>query len=108
MKKTTLRILAATLMIVMMLSVAVSAHAADWDGKITIVQSSDIINWDPCASTDTNTKNFLPYLKQGINLDAREYNVMVNVRHALSLGAGDILPLDIKRLYLFPKPSQKL
>lgn len=30
-----------------------------WDGKITIVQSSDIINWDPCASTDTNTKNCL-------------------------------------------------
>ena len=59
MKKNALRILAATLVLVMMLGLTVSAHAADWDGKITIVQSSDIINWDPCASTDTNTKNCL-------------------------------------------------
>ena len=29
------------------------------DGSIIVVQSSDIINWDPCASTDTNTKNCL-------------------------------------------------
>lgn len=34
----------------------------DWDGTITIVQSSDIINWDPCASTDVNTKNCMKNL----------------------------------------------
>lgn len=34
-----------------------NTDAADWDGTITIVQSSDVINFDPCASTDVNTKN---------------------------------------------------
>lgn len=33
--------------------------AKDWDGTITIVQSSDVIGFDPTASTDTNNKNVL-------------------------------------------------
>ena len=37
----------------------VSASADDWDGTITIVQSSDVIGFDPTASTDTNNKNVL-------------------------------------------------
>ena len=35
---------------------------SDWDGTITIVQSSDVINWDPCASADVNTKNCMKNL----------------------------------------------
>ena len=42
----------------MMLLTAVSA-LAEWDGTITIVQSSDVIGFDPTASTDTNNKNVL-------------------------------------------------
>ena len=34
----------------------------EWDGTITIVQSSDIIGWDPCASADVNTKNCMKNL----------------------------------------------
>ena len=41
-----------------MLLSAVSA-LAEWDGTITIVQSSDVIGFDPTASTDTNNKNVL-------------------------------------------------
>lgn len=59
MKKSLVRILSTALALVMLLGVALTASAAEWDGKITIVQSSDIINWDPVASTDTNTKNCL-------------------------------------------------
>lgn len=33
--------------------------AENWDGTITIVQSSDVIGFDPTASTDTNNKNVL-------------------------------------------------
>ena len=33
--------------------------AENWDRKITIVQSSDVIGFDPTASTDTNNKNVL-------------------------------------------------
>ena len=33
--------------------------AENWDGVITIVQSSDVIGFDPTASTDTNNKNVL-------------------------------------------------
>ena len=33
--------------------------AEEWDGTITIVQSSDVIGFDPTASTDTNNKNVL-------------------------------------------------
>lgn len=47
---------------VLMLSVFVFSALADWDGTITIVQSSDIINWDPCASADVNTKNAMKNL----------------------------------------------
>jgi len=44
----------------LMLTGMVSANAfADWDGTITIVQSSDVIGFDPTASTDTNNKNVL-------------------------------------------------
>lgn len=39
-----------------------STDTSNWDGTITIVQSSDIINWDPCASTDVNTKNCMKNL----------------------------------------------
>ena len=35
------------------------APAEQWDGTITIVQSSDVIGFDPTASTDTNNKNVL-------------------------------------------------
>lgn len=77
MKKRTLRLFAGALALTSMLALAAcggggtsspspsadnpepSATVTDWDGTITIVQSSDIINWDPCASTDTNTKNCL-------------------------------------------------
>lgn len=37
-----------------------TAYADDeWNGTITIVQSSDVIGFDPTASTDTNNKNVL-------------------------------------------------
>ena len=36
--------------------------SSKWDGTITIVQSSDIIGWDPCASADVNTKNCMKNL----------------------------------------------
>ena len=42
----------------LMLFTTVSA-LAEWDGTITIVQSSDVIGFDPTASTDTNNKNVL-------------------------------------------------
>ena len=38
---------------------SVSFAEGDWDGTITIVQSSDVIGFDPTASTDTNNKNVL-------------------------------------------------
>lgn len=41
---------------------AAADAGAEWDGTITIVQSSDIIGWDPCASADVNTKNCMKNL----------------------------------------------
>ena len=32
---------------------------AEWDGTITVVQSNDLINFDPIASTDTSNKNII-------------------------------------------------
>lgn len=58
MKKLSYRVLTALMALIMMMGIVFTA-TAEWDGKITIVQSSDIINWDPVASTDTNTKNCL-------------------------------------------------
>lgn len=69
MKKSSKRWTALLLVLMMLLSVLTGCGGGggstegdtteEWDGTITIVQSSDIINWDPCASTDVNTKNCL-------------------------------------------------
>ena len=54
------KLLAGILVCMMMLSLMTTAFADEaWDGTITIVQSSDVIGFDPTASTDTNNKNVL-------------------------------------------------
>lgn len=60
MRSTLKMMLIGLLACVMMFSAFVpAALAADWNGTITIVQSSDVIGFDPTASTDTNNKNVL-------------------------------------------------
>ena len=56
-KKTITAVLAC---LMMLSALGTTASAVDeWDGTITIVQSSDVIGFDPTASTDTNNKNVL-------------------------------------------------
>ena len=55
-----MKTLTRTVALVMILLFALTAACAEgWDGTITIVQSSDVIGFDPTASTDTNNKNVL-------------------------------------------------
>ena len=54
------KLLAGTIACMMLLGLMTTAFAEDaWNGTITIVQSSDVIGFDPTASTDTNNKNVL-------------------------------------------------
>ena len=50
------KILALVLVVMMLVP---TLAMADWDGTITVVQSNDLINFDPIASTDTSNKNII-------------------------------------------------
>lgn len=50
------KILSLVLVIMMLLP---TLALAEWDGTITVVQSNDLINFDPIASTDTSNKNII-------------------------------------------------
>ena len=60
MKKVSLLLMLCMVFVLSVHKISTTAWAgqqSSWDGTITIVQSSDVIGFDPTASTDTNNKD---------------------------------------------------